>query len=205
MGEHLKPTNRAQAVAYIKSEKTYREIQKNFKVSVSTICRTLKKYEKPWRFEHDRNNKRSVKIKPQIVKIVLKQQKKNTKLSLWNRVDELKTKKNIDLSITSIKKILNESEVVSRHIINKSLLTKKHIEKRLELSKKFLFMSQSQRDRIVFSDESRFCLNRNDSKGNIWIKNQKSHSALLMRLKSFLSQLWSGVVFLKWELGVSCL
>ncbi|KAF7687841.1 hypothetical protein CDIK_2961 [Cucumispora dikerogammari] len=112
MREHLKPSDRAQIVAYIKSEKTYREIQKIFKVSVSTICRTLKKYEKPRRFEHDENNEPSVKIKPQIVKIVLKQQKKIQNFRLEAAWLNLKRKKNIYLSITSIKKILNKNEIV---------------------------------------------------------------------------------------------
>ncbi|KAF7689129.1 Transposable element Tc3 transposase [Cucumispora dikerogammari] len=62
-------------------------------------------------------------------------------------------------------------------------------------------MSQSQRDRIVFSDESRFCLNRNDSKGNIWIKKSEKSLSFAHETERFFKSVMAWGCFSKMGVG----
>ena len=143
------------------------DCQKNFKVSVSTISRTITNFNIRKHFSHFANNGRPSKCSDAVLGSILKFNKENSKLSLRKIAASVQKDTKTKISYVSIKNYLNKKNIFAFSPIKKPLLTPIHIKNRYELSKKFLLISKSESKKIVFSDESKFNLRSSDGKCSV--------------------------------------
>lgn len=170
MAPQLKPEQRAQIVAFFEAGWTYSKISTKMGTSKSTVSRTIKKFKERKTFENAPKTGRRKSLSEQEENKITNYVQKHEGLPLRKYVLNIKNEYNIQISHTFLSNLLKSKGIFPLYPVYKPKLTPKHKIRRKELSKKFMFMSRSERLRIVFSDETRFCLNGNDSKKKIWFK-----------------------------------
>lgn len=158
---------KGQILALKKQGVSYREISKEIGCSHTTAMRICEKFFVNGTIEHEKGNGRKLKFSDEIVNQILNSVKKNNALS-YRKLSKLISKEiDIDLKKSTLSNILKSKGYRSVKKIKKPFLTKKHMQRRFQTCQDFLFMSLEERKKIIFSDEKRFFLNGNDSRGNI--------------------------------------
>ncbi len=145
-----------------------REIARKMKLSSSTVNDFLKKHNDTGKLSHRKGNGRPLSVTSEISTFIRTIINGNPKCSLRKIKSMIKEKYDDDISHVTIKRYLNSINLQAKPPINKPFLRDANIEKRKILSKKFLFMSESDVKRIIFSDESKFNLFYSDGRQMVW-------------------------------------
>jgi len=125
-----------QAIGLNKAGKSQREIAKVLKISKSCVQNIIKRYEERQTLELKRGAGRKRKTTKREDRIIEKIASVNKKKSIRFIQGEVK-RSNIDISVRTLCKRMNELGLESRKMVKKKLLlTKKHRAKRLEWCKK---------------------------------------------------------------------
>lgn len=168
MSSQLTENQRAQIIAFSEEGWSVRRLSKKFKVSISTISRTINNFNERNSFSHFGNNGRPSKCSLSIITTIMKKNKENSMNSLRKTAISVEKELEIKVSHNTIRNYLNNSNIYACSPIKKPFLNANHIENRYKLSKKFLMMSNLDHKRIIFSDESKFNLKYSDGKCSVW-------------------------------------
>lgn len=145
-----------------------REIARKMGLNPTTVNKLLKKHKETGSIVHKAGNGRRLSITPEVSAFIDGEIDKNPKCSLRKMASMIKERCDSDISHVTIKRYLNHNKLYAKTPIKKPFLREANIEKRKIASKKFLFMSENDVKRIIFSDESKFNLFYSDGRQMVW-------------------------------------
>jgi transposase len=165
---HLTESQRGEIIGLYKDKQSLSKISKLLKIHRTTVSRTIKNY-------LNRNNLTTLPKtgRPKLLtfkdKTILKKiVKKNNKKSAEQIRNKFIEKTNIEVSTKTIRRNLHEMNIFSRIPAQKPLLNDQQRENRLKWCIERKDWTVQKWKTIIWSDESRFTIFKNDGPGRVW-------------------------------------
>jgi transposase len=165
---HLTESQRGEIIGLYKDKQSLLKISKLLKIHRTTVSRTIKNY-------LNRNNliTLSKSGRPKLLaskdkKILKKITEKNNKKSAEQIRNKFIEKTNIEVSTKTIRRNLHEMNIFSRIPAQKPLLNDQQRENRLKWCIERKNWTIQKWKTIIWSDESRFTIFKNDGPGRVW-------------------------------------
>ena len=165
---HLTESQRGEIIGLYKDKQSLSKISKLLKIHRTTVSRTIKNY-------LNRNNLTTLpktgcpKLLTSKDKTILKKiVKKNNKKSAEQIRNKFIEKTNIEVSTKTIRRNLHEMNIFSRIPAQKPLLNNQQRENRLKWCIERKDWTVQKWKTIIWSDESRFTIFKNDGPGRVW-------------------------------------
>ena len=159
---------KAKILAFFELNLTGSEISRKTGVSVSAVNKLLARFKKTGTAERKKGSGRPILIQKNTNRLLLKEVHKNPKISLRKLAKKVEAEQQQKISISTIRRNLNSSNIKCSSALKKPLLRPAHIKKRFATSEKIIKMPESKVNTIVFSDESKFNLFYSDGKQYVW-------------------------------------
>jgi transposase len=165
---HLTESQRGEIIGLYKDKQSLSKISKLLKIHRTTVSRTIKNY-------LNRNNLTTLPKtgRPKLLtskdKTILKKiVKKNNKKSAEQIRNKFIEKTNIEVSTKTIRRNLHKMNIFSRIPAQKPLLNDQQRENRLKWCIERKDWTVQKWKTIIWSDESRFTIFKNDGPGRVW-------------------------------------
>jgi len=154
-------------IVILHEDHTMRQISDRLSLPLSTVGYVIKKFEKTGSYENKDRKGRPKKLSARNEIYILRELKKNPHQSLrqlsiniGNCVPQI--------SIASLSNFVKSRNYTSRIAVEKPLLNLTHIKTRINYCKRMATWSKDQLDKIIYSDESSFCLYSNSHCKRVW-------------------------------------
>jgi transposase len=163
---HLSENEVAQVIALIEDGKSQRYVAHRFNVSRSVVARAWARYQETGRCQRRRGQGRrrvtSIREDRNIANTALRERTVTAHDIRTNLFP------NRSISDQTIRNRLREADLRSRNRARVPMLTVNHRRFRLEYARAHVDWTQRQWSRVLFTDESRFCLFNNDKRIRVW-------------------------------------
>ena len=166
----LTPEAKAKILAFSEMNLSGSEISKKIGISVSAVNKLIARNKKNNTVARKKGSGRPKKILPETKSLLLKEIDENPKISLRKLSKKVEAVQQKKISICTIKRMLNSSNVKCFSPLKNPLSRPIHIKRRFDISRNLIKMPESKAKTIIFSDESKFNLFYSDGDQHVWRK-----------------------------------
>ncbi|GBP03423.1 Transposable element Tcb1 transposase [Eumeta japonica] len=157
-------------VSQRKEGKSYGEISKIVKISRATVQTILRNYRETNSTENKPRTGRPKKLSRHDVSSLLKEVKRDPKLSAPKLAEHLQNCCNVTVTSRTVINVLHDNGFKSRVARKKPLISAKNRKLRLEFARAHLNKDVDFWKRVIFTDESKFNVFGNDGRSKVWRK-----------------------------------
>lgn len=158
-----------------------KEIGETVELSKATVQTIIKNVKNTGRFESESRSGRPSKLNRRIRRTIIRQVNAQPRLTARSIANELQETVGITVHPETIRRCLRSEGIHSRIPRKKPLISAVNQTKRLEFAKRYHRIHESDPgfwQRVIFTDESKFNVFGNDSRGKVW---RKKNQALKMK------------------------
>ncbi len=166
----LSDQDRARAVGFIQAGRTVRNVAATFHVSPTTISNLIRRYNATGSVkDRPRSGRPRVTDAAEDRSILLMSLRKRTRSAPSIRAEVRRRRRNQQgLSIQTVRNRLRAGGLRARKPAKKPKLTDRHKRARLQWARQHVRWTHAQWSNVLFTDESRFLLFRNDGRMRVW-------------------------------------
>lgn len=160
--------DRGRALAWFRDGVALREVARRLQVSPSVICRLRQRWQATGRVQDRPRPGKPRKTTRREDRYVTRQaQMSRTRTAKQIRA-QLRAATHTNVSVQTIRNRLHEAQLHARRPARRPKLTRDHKRARLAWSRRHLRWTLVEWSRVLFSDESRFCLEHPDRRTRVW-------------------------------------
>lgn len=155
---------------HTKQEKSYSEIAKIVSRSRSTIQKVIQRYKNENRVENAARSGRPPKLSNKDKRRIVRMVKQNPFKSARKIADDLNNLKTIQVHSETVRRAIVETGLSSRTPRKKPFISATNKKKRIGFAKEYIHWSTESWSKVLFSDESKFCIFGSNGRLRVWRK-----------------------------------
>lgn len=179
--KQLNETQRNLIIDLHKNGLSYRKIEMQTKISFSTVKNIVQKFKKHGTVADLSGRGRKRKTSSRIDRYIVSNVKEKRFQTAAHTAADIKTQFGVLISDQTIRNRLHEKGLRCYVPRKKPFLTKRHMKNRLEFAKKYVNMPLIYWKKVLFSDESKFNMHKNDGPPKVWRAQGDAYNISCMR------------------------
>lgn len=172
----VNPVISARIVAALENGDGQRATSRRFNVSLSTVQRTYQRYQETGLLTRRAGSGRKKATTARDDRFIVLTSLRNRTLTAVNIRNHLHEVRNINISEWTVRRRLHSAELSSRTRATGPPLTRAHRVARLNFAREHLAWNLEDWSRVLFSDESRFCLTGSDRRVRVWRRRNERYA-----------------------------